>query len=185
MGENKIATPSALGSGYAVHASTKNPERTLMMLDLFHSNPEYIDMLVLGIPGVHWEAVGENKYKSLPAAAGKFDPYGSCPWHNINGKYERSDENTPDSVMTMKNNWASRVTWLKTDGFVFDDTNVKTEQAAISNIMSTYAVAIDTGLAGDPVKAVETLNAKLKEAGVDALIQEAQVQLDKYIAANQ
>ena len=184
QGENLIATPAASGNGYVVHATSKQVERTLMMLDLFHGKKEYTDLLTLGVPGVHWEAEGDTKYKELPAAVGKFDAFGSAPWHNMNGKLERTDTLTPASILEIKQNWASRVTWLKTDGFVFDDSKVKAELAAINNICTVFGVAIDTGLGGEAEKAIASFNAKLKSAGIDKVIAEAQEQMNKYMESN-
>lgn len=177
------SAPSALAGGMAVNAGAKHPERTLMAYDLLMGVQEYNDLLGLGVEGTHWEDVGEGQYKLLDAGTTNYAPYAGCPW-GLNTNLMRNDESVPEFATELREKWAEQVEVLVTDGFVFNDTNVKNELTAITAIYTAEWPSITFGLHEDPEKAVSDLNTKLKNAGIDKVLAEVQSQLDEYIASS-
>lgn len=177
----KAATPGTQ-SGIAIHATSKNVERTMMMLNLFATNKEYYDLLNLGINGKHYTLVGE-KVKELPGAD-KAYPMGTvCPWGWQNAKLERA----ADGVPTVDRDWTEK--W-KSEGkvytgpyiaFNFDDSKVKNEMAVCLNIVQTRGYALATGMLADPQSELEKYKAELKKAGIDKIQAELQQQLTAYL----
>jgi len=51
--------------GTAIPANAPNPERALMLLDLFHMNEDYFRLLAYGIEGVHYEITGAGQLRAL------------------------------------------------------------------------------------------------------------------------
>ncbi|TDQ34111.1 DUF3502 domain-containing protein [Aureibacillus halotolerans] len=67
-------------------------------------------------------------------------------------------------------------------GFHFDDTNVKTELAAVKNVKEEFIGPLYTGSV-DPEEFVPQAIEKMKNAGLDVVMEEAQRQLDEWVAA--
>ncbi len=64
--------------------------------------------------------------------------------------------------------------------FTFDKTDVEAECAACSAVMEKYTAEMLTGTLDSDAK-LETIKAELKVAGIDAVQDEAQAQLDAYL----
>lgn len=177
----KSTTPG-VQSGMAIHATSKNVERTLMMLNLFGTKQEYYDLLDCGIKGKHYELVGD-KVKELPGAD-KAYPFDTVdPWGWQNPRLQR----TVDGVPTIDKDWTEK--W-KSEGkvysgpyiaFTFDDSKVKNEIAVCLNIVQTRGYALATGMLADPKAELEKYKAELKKAGIEKIQAELQQQLTAYI----
>ena len=69
-------------------------------------------------------------------------------------------------------------------GYVFDQTNVETELAALANVGEEYALSLCVGSV-DPATALPEFLDKLEAAGMSKVIEEANIQLDAYFANEQ
>ena len=65
-------------------------------------------------------------------------------------------------------------------GFIFDRTGMDTQIAALDNVYNQYAPSLGSGTV-DPEEYVPKFVDALKMAGVDAIIEEKQKQLDTYL----
>ena len=65
-------------------------------------------------------------------------------------------------------------------GFVFDNTSVANEMAALGNVAAQYALALDAG-AVDPATALPEFLAALEAAGMQAYLDAANAQLNAYL----
>jgi putative aldouronate transport system substrate-binding protein len=175
---------NAATSGFVIHATTSHPERALMALDMLQGDKVVTQLLTYGVSGVHYQPVGDTKFRVLPGAEKLFPAEGTCPWGVTDSRYKLYNETTPQEWLNVIKNATARATGLPSDGFVFDESGVQNEIAAINNICATYGPLIDTGLSGDYKAKVAEFNEKLKQAGIDKVVAEAQKQLDKYIATN-
>jgi putative aldouronate transport system substrate-binding protein len=68
-------------------------------------------------------------------------------------------------------------------GFSFDQDPVRTEVAAVQNVVSQYRKSLENG-ASDPAVVLGEYQAKLKAAGLEKIIAEKQRQLDIWVAIN-
>ncbi len=177
----KAATPGTQ-SGMAIRATSKNVERTLMMLNLFGTKQEYYDLLDCGIKGVHYDLVGD-KVKVLPDGEKKYPFDTVCPWGWQNSKLQRTVDGVPtiDKEWTQKWNSAGKVYTGPYIAFNFDDTKVKNEMAACLNIVKVRGYALSTGLVADTEVELEKYKADLKKAGIEKIQAEIQQQLTNYI----
>lgn len=169
--------------GYSIHATSKHPERTLMMIDELRGNKEISDLLTFGVPGVHWEAVGDDKYKSLADSSETFPAQGTCPWGALDSRFQRDNVQVPDAYIQLRNAIAAKMSPGPLDAFVPDETDLKSEIAAINADCAIYGPLIDTGLTGDVEKTVAEFVAKLKSDGIEKVVAAFQTQLDQYLAA--
>ncbi|CAM4510776.1 putative aldouronate transport system substrate-binding protein [Paenibacillus endophyticus] len=172
------------GGGIAIHATSKNPERALMALDLLRYDKEIWDLTVYGIEGKHWEPVSDTKFKSLPASTG-FPPDGVSPWGWRTQEMIRQLEGLAGDLLASTNEkWkANNIVDSKLATFVLDDTNIKNELAALANVQKTYLLPIFHGLV-KPADGIPLAKEKLKEAGLDKVQAEMQKQIDAFIQSN-
>lgn len=172
------------GGGIAIHATSKNPERALMALDLLRYDKEIYDLTVYGIPGKHYEPVGDNKYKSLTGSTG-FPPDAASPWGWRTQDLIRQAEGQAGELLTsFYDKWkANNIIDSKLATFVLDDSSIKNELAALANVQKTYLLPIYHGLV-KPEEGIPVAQEKLKQAGLEKVQAEMQKQIDAFIQAN-
>ena len=66
--------------------------------------------------------------------------------------------------------------------FVYDSNNVKTEVAAVSNVLNEYRAGLEFGVM-DPETTLPEFLGALDAAGINTIIEEKQRQLDEWVAA--
>jgi putative aldouronate transport system substrate-binding protein len=65
-------------------------------------------------------------------------------------------------------------------GFIFDDTNVKSELAAISEVCSQYIPLLELGLVDNVESTLTELNTKCETAGLEKVTEEFKAQWAAY-----
>jgi putative aldouronate transport system substrate-binding protein len=181
-----MTTGTVAGSLNGVCATSPNPERALMFLDLLNTNPELYNTLVWGIEGTHWVWDESGNYVTQPEGMTADDvnaAYRGPEWvfGNQALKYPIS---APE---------AARVdAWVEMQadalaspalGFTPDYTPVSTELAQVTSVLGQYGQPLRQGLV-DPETALPEFQARLQEAGIDTIVAEIQRQYDEWRAAN-
>lgn len=186
-----LRAPKYSGGGgmMAISALSDNKEKALEFLNLVNTD-EYVGTLLRhGIEGEHYEPVettddAGTKYTQLDPYATGFTaedhpyniPFGWQFGNVFNQQWVVSY--APDIAQQFLdyNNGAKVVSHL---GFTPDITNVSSEQAALSNVISEYLFPLTKGMA-DPSTGVEAFKQALRDNGVDTYIEEIQSQLDAW-----
>ncbi|KAA8997183.1 DUF3502 domain-containing protein [Paenibacillus spiritus] len=167
-------------NGMAIHATSKNAERSLMLIDLLQNDKEIHDLTMYGINGKHYEAIGDDKLKAGPSNANyNFSGFSSWGW---NSPLNRQDEAYPQEANDMLAKWQEKVYHFPLETFVFDDSKVKTEVANIGNVMLRYAIPLEYGLIGNLKDGQADLVKQLKAAGIEKVQTELQSQIDAFLA---
>lgn len=173
-----------------VAASSKNPERAMMVLDLLCSDPYLATLCRFGVEGTHWERDAEGNIQMSGRNADSKNR-GWLSWYGIyhpNLHIAEAPESYggPDGIMLEKlNEYVSESTVAAHMGFVFDTEPVANEIAACNNVIAEYA-GLDTGAYNTEAATLEALDAfiaKLKANGSDKIVAEVQKQLDAWLAA--
>jgi putative aldouronate transport system substrate-binding protein len=167
------------GSMQAISSTSENPERALMFLELFNTDPALNNLINFGIDGTHYVKVSDSVIKAGPDNA-KYNPGTGWAFGNqfINFLWDNED---PAKWANFKAfNDAALPT--KTLGFVFDPTPVKTEIAQCANTWDEFIPAMETGTV-DPETMLPKAIEALKAAGGDKIVAEKQKQLDAWLAA--
>lgn len=178
---------SYINNGVAINVNSKNPERAMMVLNEFYTNPQINDLTRFGIPGKHWEAVGDDQYKVIDES--NFGVDSNCNWGWINENIKRTEyieDRTAldDTYDAMMNDWNSRVKAEHVyDGFNFDPANVTTQMAAVEAAISTYYDPLINGLVSDVDAALEELNTAMESAGIRDILAELVKQAEDYAAS--
>jgi putative aldouronate transport system substrate-binding protein len=161
----------------SIPTNAKNPERSMMFLDLLYHDKDLINLVDYGIEGKHYVKKGDNKI-GFPAGV---DATNSG--YNLNESWMFGNQflsyiwetNSGDLYQQLdKFNKSAR----KSDalGFTYDINPVKTQVANITNVMSTYRIGLESGTL-NPDEALPQFISKLKEAGIDTVIATKQQQL--------
>lgn len=176
---------SASNGGIGIHATSQNPERVMMMMNLFATKKDYYDLTTYGIEGKHYTAVGDNKLKSTDEGLKNFPPKQNCPWGWERTEFIRYSDVLPDEIINVEKNWEAKGLASKSSlaAFNFIDTNVKNELAACNNLFKVKGYILLAGLSKDPEADLKLLNEDLKKAGMDKIQQELQKQVTEFIAS--
>jgi putative aldouronate transport system substrate-binding protein len=159
----------------SLSVNSKNKEKAIQFLDWANKKENY-DLLAYGIEGKHWEAVGENMYKSLNTNYTWF-PY-VWIWNPVN---DRLDATQPEEINKW-NQWAKEADNFEKDvltGFNFNSEPVANEIAQLNagqNLIEFGAV--------EPEKAWEDYKAK-SEPLIKKIQEEMQKQIDEFLKTKQ
>jgi putative aldouronate transport system substrate-binding protein len=168
-------------NGISINNNSKNPERALMMLDLFRNDQRYFDLTFYGIKGKHYK-LSEDGKKIIPLDASlNFSPEGCCPWGWRNDKLVREIVGGIPNYDQLRKTWEKKAISHPIQGFRFDDTNVKNEEVAVNNLQKTYGKVIDYGFEKDVDASILKFREMLSAAGRDRITEEMQKQLDVYM----
>lgn len=165
-----VGTSTMMG----INPNSKNPEKTLEMIELIQTDEELYNLICFGIEGKHYQVVDDRIVSDKQAG---YQP--TMTWRFGNQFNARLIEGQPDGVWEATeefNNTAKRVLV----GFVFDTTPVRTEIAQLSTVAGKYAELNKGTVDFDKVK--DKYVAELKTAGIEKVAAEAQKQIDKFLA---
>lgn len=175
---------AASGGGIGIHATSKNPERMLMVVDYLRYDKEANFLVQRGIKGVHWDIAGDGSDENVvvggPKASEYDDSFTWGPWRNSMYQKQPAPEDAIPGYMDIFNSLKSRVVNHPLQSFTFDDTNVKNELAAIKSVIDQYGVPLEWGFV-DPEEGLATYKEKLQKAGFDKVMEEMRTQAEAYV----
>ena len=186
VAEHAKKVNSYINNGVAINVNSKNPERAMMVLNEFYTNPEINDMTRFGIEGKHWEAVGDMQYKSIDSSG--FGVDGNCNWGWMNNNIKRTEyiENRTaldDTYDAMMAKWNANVKAEHPyDGFNFDSTAVSTQVAAVDAALGMYYSPLVNGLVDDVDASIKALKDALETAGIRDVLKEMEAQAAAHVA---
>ena len=166
----------ALGSLMAISANCENPIRVMKFVELFNTDKYLNNLVNFGIEGVNYKKLSENRI--APIKNSGYDNV-SMQWMfgNIFENYlmENEDENKYQ-ILEEFNKSGKPSEYL---GFIPDFSNVSVEQGACKNVVSEYHKMITYG-ASDYKTELPKYIKKLKQAGIDKIVEEVQKQYDDW-----
>ena len=169
---------SGQGAMMAISATSANPERALMFLDLLNSDPVLMTMLNYGLEGYTYTTNDDGTITFIDEARAQYSP-----WTNGMGNIRilpPTDAQGADFYERFSAYYDAAET-LPFGGFIFDATDVETEGAALANVWAEYAFNLMSG-AVDPETVLPEFLQKMEEAGINEFVSAAQTQLEAYLA---
>ncbi len=170
---------SVMGSMQAISANSKHPDKAMQFLNLLNTDPVLRNMVDSGIEGVHYKKVDDTHMENLAESKNYDMPTFSLG--NIMLTYLNPGDPDDKWEQFKKYNAAGKPAALL--GFNFDPSKVSSEIAAVQNAKEAYWAPLMTGTV-DPESYLPKAIEKLKAAGLDKIMAEAQNQLDAWKAAN-
>lgn len=189
--KDRIVTTNYLHNAVeCVSATSKNPERALMALELINTDNFVATALRFGLEGVHWNMSEEEGVLDFAGTKnedasnrGHYYWYGAQFGSIIHSYVPAGYPANFNELILNANESAISDTNL---GFIFDPTPVMNEIAACSAVVEEYEVNLKFGfIPEDEVDAnLDEFLAKLEVSGASKIVAEAQAQLDAWRAAN-
>lgn len=169
------------GFNWCVNKKCADVERACMLLDLLYYDVEVNNLLSWGIEGVHYVKTDDPNIIEYPdgidASTVRYYSWGKFEFPNNYLQYvmEPSPSNLWEEMEEFNKAPASKAL-----GFVFDQTPVEGQLAAVQNVVSQYNQGLGSGTL-EPEK-LEEFRQALLDNGIQECIDEAQRQLDAFLA---
>lgn len=161
----------------AVSATSKNPERALMVYDLIRNDKDIYYLHNHGIEGKDY-VMKDGKLDHPTGWDATKDALDTNFWAGRMDKYEPDATNWYSGKNDIYKELSSFAGKYALGKFAFSPDNVSSEIAAVADVCNTYIPSIAYGKAGDPTEAVNKFRQALKDAGYDKVLAEIQTQLD-------
>ncbi|MDD3279064.1 MAG: ABC transporter substrate-binding protein [Lachnospiraceae bacterium] len=181
-----FANRTPLANAMCISATSENPERTLMFLNMIETDQKLYDMVQYGIEGETYQLDGEMAAypDGMDSASSNYMEWGG-QWALWKPQFMRPNASYGPEFWTKEAEFAASkdvnvVSPL--DGFCFNAENVTTEAAQRNQIFGDSDKLINVGLAGDYKEAIDTLKKDTEAAGLQTLLEEYQKQVDEYLA---
>ena len=177
IGDTSYATPSLM----AIPVVCENPVRVMKFLELLNTD-EYLKNLVdFGIEGEHYTKISDNRIELIPDSG--YDLQGKqYIMGNIMIDYlQPGESDTKYEEITEFNRTAE---YTESFGFLPDFSSVKIQYSACQNVKDEFFNNIVFG-AVEPEEAIKQFNDKLKQAGIDEVVEEVQNQYDAWKATRE
>ena len=183
--EGQFLSSMPITNTNAVPSTCTHPELGIQFLNWMYSAKENQDLVLYGIEGEQWTAVGDDEYERIKDESGSnlyaFDFWmiEYVPLHRFDANRTTSEKEDLDQI---SNIYADRTVFSPVIGFSFNSEAVSVEYA---NMMAEYTASIL------PIKRgvipyegnYEDGIARMKAAGSDVVISEYQRQLDEFLAS--
>ena len=165
--------------------TTADADRAMMVLNLFHTDADLVNLFNSGVEGVHY-VIDENGRFALPEGATSRNDTGYAYSFEtffgnmfLNNLWYNEADDRYDELRTYNQNAKQS----KLMGFYVDMSNITTEYAAVEAIRTQYAPLLKAGVVKDVQATLDEMNQKMYANGLQTIIDEAQRQYDEFIAS--
>ncbi len=183
MTKSVAKTETVTSIMWAIPRNAQDAVRSMKFLNLMYSDKALINLFDWGIEGKHYVKTDQENVIRYPdgvdASNSGYNPNTGWLFGNQFLSYTFDGDN-PD-IWKETDEFNKSATKSLALGFTFDSAPVKTEIAALTNVMNQYRLGLETGTL-DPDKTLPEFLSKLKSAGIDKVIAEKQKQLDEWAA---
>ena len=172
-----VDTTASQGAMVAISSASEHPVESFKFLALLNSDPYLMTLLNYGVEGIHYNLNDDGLVEFTDARS----TY--TPWTNGMGNVTILPDTAAEGKgfrQQFKEYYASAKA-VPVLGYVFDNSSVSNEMAALTNVAAQYALALDAG-AVDPETALPEFLAALEAAGMQTYRDAANAQLDAYMA---
>lgn len=165
----------------AITASSQKPERAAMVLDIMKMDTYVNHLILLGEEGKHYSINDNNEYTRIDGAVENYPPMTvSASWAIKNG--ELSEAGGDEREKAISDSWEERIISNPTITFVFDDTKVVNEKAAVNTVLSSYVPMLELGLVDDVDATLDKMIEECYAAGLQTVLDEFYNQYDAWLA---
>lgn len=163
----------------AVGASSKNAERALMVYDLLRNDEECYRYINYGIEGSDYIINDSGELDRPEGWDQSIDALESNFWCGRNDELELVNARHYKGAADIYADYDSYAIDYPYGKFVFDNSKVSTQIAAMADVCANYIPRIAFGKVDDPKAMVAEFREKLKAAGYDEVLNEVQTQLNE------
>lgn len=177
-----VVMHSNAGNGWmmSIARNSSEPERAMELMNLLYTDADIMNLLTLGIEGKHY-VKNEDGTVKLPEGVAETG-YLFNQWEIGNNFLTSVWEGTASDIWEQTKSFNQSAKVSPALGFTFDQSPVKTEVAAVTNVENQYRVGFETGTL-EPAM-LDRFVKDLQAAGIDKIVAEKQKQLEEWAAAN-
>lgn len=174
--EPYMDTTVSQGAMVAISSASNHPVESFKFLALLNSDPYLMTLLNYGVEGIHYNKNADGLIEFTDARSSY------TPWTNGMGNVTILPDTAAEGAGFRKRfvEYYSSAKAIPSLGFVIDSSNVQNEVAALVNVGSQYALALDAG-AVDPAEVLPEFLQALEAAGMQTYLDEANAQLSAYL----
>jgi putative aldouronate transport system substrate-binding protein len=176
-----VATSSINATMNSICKTSPNPERAMMFLELLNTDKAAYNLISKGIEGKHWNFTDKARGIIATIPDSGYAPGTDWMFGNAFNAYQASTADVSQNRASQTLNRAAKASSAL--GFTIDIENVKTEIAQLDAVIKEYGGPLFGG-AVDPATGIPELRQRVKAAGIDRVIAEAQTQLNAWKAKN-
>ena len=178
--EHAAMTGEAVGwMQWTIPSQCVAPEKAMAVINLFYSDPTLVNLYIYGIEGKDYTFTDkENGLVHVMDSPG----WQEGSWTCGNAKIGYVPDDYPANINELWDEYNKNADKSPLFGFSFDSTNVKSEVAAVENVVSKYRAIVGCGIA-DPEETMTKVNEELEAAGIQKVIDEMQKQVDEWQAS--
>lgn len=165
-----------LGALLAIPATSKHADEAFKFIAMLYTDKKLINLMTYGVEGTDYTVKSDNVITVSP----KTDFNGAGPWIMGNEfNCNLTDTQSPTLYKDMEAyNKSAKV--LDDLGFIYNTSNVKTEDANCTKIVEDYYKQLFYGTCGNVDSTVAEFKSKLKAAGEEKVLADVQSQYDKW-----
>lgn len=175
-----VAAEAYSNNDMAIAAGSKNPERAAMVLDMMKFDTYVNNLLMLGIKDEHYSIDDKGQYTELEAATEYPANNLSASWAIKN--HTLKEAGTPERELAITDSWEERIVMNPCITFVFDDTNVKSQCAAVIAVFEDYIPMLELGLVDDVDATLDEMFQKCNNSGLQEVKDEFYRQYEEWYA---
>lgn len=175
VGDSILSNDTVRGSINMVSTNSKYPEKCLQLLNLVNTDTKLRDMFYYGEEGVNFEYTDDGKVHKSDKT---WDMAGYTNGCYFTVTQEDTDEYGQFDEIKKLTDGAVASVML---GFTFDTTEIYDELSNCSEIWLRYKSEVMTGVQ-DPAEVIPQMKEELMAAGFQDVLDEAQRQIDEFMA---
>ena len=155
----------------------------MKFLNLMFSDADINNLLAWGVEGVHYQVLEDGTADYIEG-----QDVSSCQYHTVDFLYGDNFSILPwkGTSPDMRQQQLEAMNNAETSpylGFTLDTTSLQNELTATTNVIEEFKAALENGTV-DPETELPKFIEKLNASGAQKIVDEAQRQLDEWIAAN-
>jgi putative aldouronate transport system substrate-binding protein len=172
-----VNTSDAGGSMLAIPTTSKNPVAAMQYINLMHSDPTLVNMMLFGVPNTDWTVDSDGRVSVSASNTWVTAHPGAWVMGDITLQKVTNKEDPKKNQLLI--DYAKDAIPMPSLGFRFDQTPVSAEVTAVTTVKDNEERALLTGSV-DPATALPQYISDLKAAGLDTIIKEVQKQYDAW-----
>lgn len=183
LSERYTTTTLVESAQWCIPHNSTEPEAAMKFLNLLFTDEKLINLFDWGVEGKHYVKTDDGHITYPEGVTSENIGYSlGLGWifgnQYLSYVWEGDDIDVYDQLKEFNE------TAMKSGafGFVYDNSKVKTEVAAVNNVLNEYRAGLEFGVL-DPETALPEFLSKLETAGIDKIIAEKQSQLDAWLAS--
>ena len=172
-----VNTSDAGGSMLAIPTTSDNPVAAMKYINLMHSDPTLINMMLYGVPDTDWTVDPDGRVNVSDSNTWVTSIAGAWVMGDITLQKVTNKEDPEKNQLLI--DYAKDAVPMPSLGFRFDQTPVSAEVTAVQAVVDNEQRALLTGSV-DPATALPQFISDLKAAGLDTVITEVKTQYDAW-----